>query len=54
MPSDTTGVSFPPWLLREINENHMKLGYRYRSEFLQEAAEEKLRREGVDLEVPTQ
>jgi metal-responsive CopG/Arc/MetJ family transcriptional regulator len=54
MSADTTGVSFPPWLLQEINDNHMRIGYRYRSEFLQEAAIEKLQREGVDVEVPEQ
>ena len=52
MSTDTTGVSFPPWLLREINDNHVALGYRYRSEFLQEAAIEKLEREGIDIDVP--
>lgn len=52
MAADTTGVSFPPWLLKEINDNHYQLGYQYRSEFLQEAAIEKLQREGIDVELP--
>lgn len=54
MRGSTAGVSFPPWLLEKIDENHMKLGYRHRSEFIQDAAKEKLQREASDIELPNE
>lgn len=48
MARDVRGVSFQPDLREILDDHHMELGYRYRSELIQVAVVEYLKQQDID------